>query len=91
MQVRKNKILDGVDKDILRVLYYKNKPLVGSEIARVIGLSCTAISPRLNSLLEKGILRKSKISKLRKFKRNYNNKIKKINSHSRIYWEIDLK
>jgi DNA-binding MarR family transcriptional regulator len=91
MQIRKNKVIDGMDKDILRVLYYKNKPLVGSEIARFVGLSPAAISPRLNNLLMKGILKKSQDPKIRKFKRKFKNITKKVNTPRRVYWEIDLK
>ena len=56
MKKRKKRELDGIDREILRVLY-KRKNLVSSAIARYVGLSASAIFPRLENLKDKGIIR----------------------------------
>jgi len=90
MQKRKKKILDGTDKKILRTLYIK-RPLVSRQIAKIIGLSASAIAPRLNYLEEKGILKQSKLEGIRRFKRTFGDNIKKIESPRSIFWDLDLK
>jgi len=90
MKIRKKKILDGIDKEILRVLYLR-RPLVSRQIAKSVGLTASAIRPRLNNLVERGLIKKSKISKMRIFKRRNRGKIIKINSPRYIFWDLDLK
>jgi len=85
MQKRKTKVLDGVDKEILRVLYEK-KPLPGRQIARKVGLTASAISPRLNNLQSMGYLRKTE-GAVRCFRRNK----EKVEAPICISWELDLK
>ena len=85
MQKRKTLFLDGIDKDILRVLYEKN-PLPGRQIARKVGITASAIAPRLQNLKGLGYLKQSK-GNLRIFKR----KNSEVISPSAITWEIDLK
>jgi len=89
MQKRKKKIFDGTDRDILRVLYEK-RPLVSREIARKVGLSAAAIAPRLSNLQEKGIIKKVKVSGIRKFERNFKNKKIKVSAPRSIFWSLDL-
>ena len=89
MQKRKKRELDGIDREILRLLYGYS-PLVSSKIAKCVGLSASAIAPRLNSLKEQGIIKYSKVSGTRKFKRDFGGKKVKINSPRSIFWEIDL-
>lgn len=89
MQKRKKKELDGIDKEILRLLYYQG-PLVSSAIGKLVGLSPTAIAPRLENLKEKGIIRYAKVLGMRSFKKKVSGKFVKINSPRSIYWEIDL-
>jgi hypothetical protein len=90
MKKRKKNILDGIDREILRVLYIRN-PLASRQIARYVGLSNPAIFPRLDRLKSKGIIKISKISGIRIFEREFNNKIFKIKSPQCIYWDLDLK
>lgn len=85
MQKRKTKILDGVDKDILRVLYEKTS-LPGRQIAKKVGLTASAVAPRLNNLRGLGYLKKSE-GEIRCFKR----KNARIKSPLCIRWELDLK
>ena len=42
---RKNKELDGIDREILRVLYLY-RPIVSRKIAKSVGISASAIGPR---------------------------------------------
>jgi len=90
MQKRKKKELDGIDREILR-LVYKREFLVGSKIAALVGLSASAISPRLFSLMEKGIIKQAKLSKERVFIRFFGKKKVTIHSPRRIYWQINFK
>ncbi len=89
MQKRKKKEIDGLDKEILRVLYAKGT-LVGSTIGKLVGLSPSAIAPRLNNLMEKEIIKKSKILGIRKFRRKVSGGSVIVKSPRGIYWEIDL-
>jgi DNA-binding Lrp family transcriptional regulator len=90
MQKRKKKDLDGIDREILRLLYYDG-PLVGSKIGNLVGLSASAIAPRLENLKEKGIIRQGKVLGIRTFKKKVAGRTIKVNSPRSIYWEIDLK
>ena len=90
MIARKCKVIDGKDREILRVLYIQ-KSLVTSEVAKHVGISCSAIKPRLNNLLELGIVKNNQHRRVRSYKRIINNKSLKINSPSKIIWELDLK
>ena len=87
---RKKTILDGIDKEILRALNIRS-PMVSREIARIVGLTASAIGLRLNNLKGLGIIRIAKMSKLRIFERKFGNKKVKISSARSIYWELDLK
>ena len=90
MQIRKTKVLDGTDREILRVLYLE-KLLVTRQIARRVGLTCSAIVPRLSNLKERGIIKQIGVNQIRSFERNFGDKKVKINSPRSIYWELDLK
>jgi len=90
MVVRKNKVLDGIDREILRALYI-NRPLVTRQIAKCIGISCSAVVPRLNNLMEKGIIKQTRTARVRSFERVFGNKKVRINSPQSIYWDLDLK
>ena len=90
MHIRKNKVIDGVDRQILRVLYIQGS-LVSREIAKNIGISSSAISPRLENLKEMGIIKQSYQSSIRKFRRKNKGKQKTIISPIKKIWKIDLK
>lgn len=85
MQKRKSKVLDGVDKEILRILYEK-KSLPSRQIARKVGLTASAVSPRLNNLCFMGYVRK-RAGIVRRFERNS----QKMEAPTFINWELDLK
>jgi DNA-binding HxlR family transcriptional regulator len=87
---RKKKIFDGIDKEILRVLYFR-RYMVSRQIAKSVGISSSGIFSRLNNLRDHGIIRVSKVSGIRSFQRNYGDKIRRIKSPREIYWELDLK
>ena len=89
MKIRKKKILDGIDKEILRVLYSR-RPLVSRQIAKFVGLSPAAISPRLENLKNMGIIKNGKKSKTRVYERTFGKKTVKIHSPRSIYWDLDL-
>ncbi|MBR9705050.1 winged helix-turn-helix transcriptional regulator [Candidatus Pacearchaeota archaeon] len=90
MLKRKKKIFDGIDKEIIRLLLVKN-PLSSRQIAINVGLTPSAISPRLNNLKKKGILVRKKISVLRCFNRRYGDSVLKIKSPRCILWDLDIK
>ncbi|MFA5857110.1 MAG: winged helix-turn-helix domain-containing protein [Candidatus Pacearchaeota archaeon] len=90
MKSKFNKIrLDGIDKDILRILYSR-RPLVTLKIAKYAKLSSPTVSARLSNLEKLGIVKKARINKIRKFERTFGDNLIKIKSASRIYWDLDL-
>ncbi len=89
MQKRKTKVIDGKDKEILKTLYEK-RPLAGRQIARRVGITASAIAPRLNNLEEMGILKKSQKG-IRNFSRKMNKEVVKIRSPKCIMWDLDIK
>lgn len=90
MKRRKKKELDGIDREILRALY-KRECLVSSAIANYVGMSSSAIFPRLENLKERGIIKQAKVSGSRVYFRNFNGKKTKIKSARSIYWKIDFR
>lgn len=90
MQKRKNENFDGTDREILRTLY-KERPLVSRQIAKSIGLSASAIAPRLNNLKTKGIIKQTRVERIRSFKRTFGSQIKIIKAPRSIFWDLDLK
>ena len=89
--IRKNKILDGIDREILRYLHQSSKSLVSSNIAKCVGLTPSAISPRLNNLKSQGIIKQTKITGLRSFNRQFGNRSVRISAPRSIFWGLDLK
>ena len=90
MKKRKNKVIDNVDREILRTLCI-NRPLVSSRIAQSVGLSSSAAILRLNNLQEMGIVRITRTCGVRYFKRNFNGNIREVKSPRGIYWDLDVK
>lgn len=90
MQKRKKQILDGIDREILRVLYKKG-PQVSRKLALGVGLTPAAIGPRLRNLQEKGIIKPVQKMKTRNFEYKVGNQIKLIKSPRGIYWDLNLK
>ncbi len=90
MQVRKKRVLDGIDREILRALY-KEGSLVSRQIAKSVGLSSSAITPRLNNLRKKGIIKQNKVAGIRSFKRAFGKKVRRIKAPRSIFWDLDLK
>ena len=90
MQKRKKQILDGIDREVLRVLYKKG-PQVSRKLAFSVGLTPSAIGPRLRNLQDKGIIKPVEKMKVRKFRSKTGNKTKWISSPRGIYWGLDLK
>ncbi|MFA5857352.1 MAG: AsnC family transcriptional regulator [Candidatus Pacearchaeota archaeon] len=88
MKERKKKVLDGIDKEILRALMIRS-PLVTSEIGKIVGLTSSAIKPRLNNLKTEGIIKISKTQGIRVFKRNFGNRQVTVRAARSISWEID--
>jgi DNA-binding Lrp family transcriptional regulator len=89
MQERKKKEIDGIDREVLRILYYHGSR-VSSAIGKAVGLSPSAIAPRLQNLKEKGIIRQGKVLGMRTFRKKVGNKTIKVSAPRSIYWEIDL-
>jgi predicted ArsR family transcriptional regulator len=89
MYKRKKRVIDGTDREILRVLLLK-RPLVTMHIAKYIGLSSQCAKIRLCSLADKGIVKKSKTCGIRRYRRNFRGRQCIINSPQKIYWDLDL-
>lgn len=90
--IRRKKVFDGIDREILRCLHQSNpKPMVSRNIAKCVGRTPSAISPRLNNLKTQGIIRQTKITGLRQFNRQFGNKLVKVSAPRSIFWGLDLK
>jgi DNA-binding Lrp family transcriptional regulator len=89
MRIRKKTALDGIDREILRLLY-KRSPIVSREIAKRVGLSAPAITPRLNNLKKQGLIKNNRKTKERIFRRKFNNKTIEIKAQRSIHWSLDL-
>ena len=90
MQNRKTSIIDGTDREILRALYEK-RPLAGRQIARLVGITASAIAPRLNNLKDFGIIKKVRVDSIRHFQRKINGQICRINAPRCVMWDLDIK
>ncbi|OGJ21186.1 hypothetical protein A3K73_05030 [Candidatus Pacearchaeota archaeon RBG_13_36_9] len=90
MQSRKTRVIDGTDREILRALYEK-RPLAGRQIARRVGITSSAVAPRLNNLMASGIIKKAKVEAVRHFQREINGHSSRVNSPRRIIWDLDIK
>jgi DNA-binding Lrp family transcriptional regulator len=90
MQKRKAKIIDGKDKEILKALY-SARPMVGRQIARKVGITASAIAPRLNNLEEMGFLKKADIGEIRSFNKKLNGNLVKVKVPKSIMWDLDIK
>jgi len=91
---RKKKIIDGMDREILRVLYGRY-PVAssGAHIAKAVDLTSSAIAPRLDNLKRKGIIKQQKVLGLREFERKFKGHSKpvKIKAPRSILWGLDFK
>ncbi len=93
---RKKKTIDGVDRAILRSIHGSRRNLSNRQIATKVGLSPSAISPRLNNLKSQGIIKPTKIEGMRIFKRTFKIKgvknpvTKTIRAPRSIHWGINL-
>ena len=89
-----SRVLDGTDKEILRLLHAAQRPLSGNAISESIGLSPPSTNIRLARLEEKGILRISKSALPRTFTRTFKTKdgsrIVRISAPAKKLWEIDF-
>lgn len=94
---RKKTLIDGMDRSILRAIHKFNKPMSGSKIAKNVGLSASAIRPRLNNLKFQGIVKPIQVGKVRAFERKFVNPTtskvtkRKIRAPRSIKWGIDFK
>lgn len=92
---RKNKFIDGKDRDIIRNLHKSRRPLTANQLSKNIKLTPSAIRPRLDNLKSKGIVKKVNQTGLRTFTRSFKTKKgivkKRINAPRSIHWGIDLK
>lgn len=80
MIFRKKRIIDGMDREILRTLVNRAVPPTSRQIAKQINLSPPAIFPRLRNLQNQGIVKQVDCGAMRK----------KTNAPSRICWGLDL-
>jgi len=87
-------ILDGMDKEILRLLYAAQRPLSGNAISQAIGLSAPSTNIRLAKLEEKGILKISQSALPRTFTRTFKTKTGSrsvtISAPAKKLWAIDF-
>jgi DNA-binding Lrp family transcriptional regulator len=90
MQKRKTKIIDGKDKEILKVLF-SEKLLVGRQIARRVGITAAAVAPRLHNMEELGFLKRADVGELRSFDKELNGHLVKVKSPKHVMWALDIK
>ena len=94
MKKRPRKVLDGVDRNILRLLYAARRPLTGNQIAQKIHYSSPAVKRRLVALQSRSIIKPLRRGKVRIFDRSFIIKgrkiIKKVRAPSRILWGLDI-
>ncbi len=86
-QIKKKRLVDSTDKEILRFMYDANKinrQITGNQIAKKINLSAPAIKPRLLNLQRQGIVKPISTGKMRLLG-------KRTKAPSRIFWGIDFK
>lgn len=88
---QRKKIIDSIDRDILRLINNANRPLSGFHIATKVNLSPPAIRPRLNNLMGQGIIKQIKIGNPRIFNRTFDKKQVRIKAPSKILWGLDIK
>jgi len=90
---RKKTTIDGMDRQILREILDSRRQLTGNQISKKVGLTPSAIRPRLNNLRSKGIIKPVKTMGMRNFKRSFgeNQKLVNIKSPRSIFWDVDLK
>lgn len=82
--IKKKRLVDSVDREILRFMYNANRPTTGNQISKKVNLSPPAIKPRLMNLQKQGIVKTIKIGEMRLLR-------KKVKAPSKILWGIDFK
>lgn len=94
MKLGKKRIIDSVDRDILKILDKTRRPLSGNELAQRVKYSAPSINPRLRNLNKEGIIKPVLQGKPRIFTRQFTIKNKVVNktirSPSKILWGLDL-
>lgn len=85
------KAIDGIDRDILRVMNSSNRSLAANEIAKHIGITPASVGARLKKLWRKRIVRPERQGGMRTYARTFSGKIKTIKARSYIGWVIDVK
>ena len=88
--IRRRNTLDGIDREILRCLKTQNK-MVNRQIAKCVGRTPSAISPRLNNLQKQGIIKQVQIQGMRTYNRTFGNRKVQIKAPRSIFWGLDLK
>ena len=78
---RKKKLIDGMDRDILRFLVGSTIPPTSRQIAQRVNISGSAVLPRLDNLKSQGIVKQVKCGTIRR----------KTKAPSKICWGLDLK
>lgn len=84
---RRKRILDGMDKEILRNLVRNKKGLSGRQLAKKVGMSDSSIKPRLDNLKKQGYV-KDLCASFRNFEKTIGGKKKEITSCSKRVWSI---
>ncbi len=87
MVERKKKLIDGMDRDILRSILQSRRELTSRQIGKKVKLSNSSIIPRLNNLMAHGILKNKKLG-MREIQRKGSDK--KIKAPRSILWDLDL-
>ena len=77
------RIMDSINRDILRLMYKANRPLTGNQISKKVRISPPAIKPRLQNLQNQGVIKTTSIGEMRVL-----NSKKKIKAPSRIFWGL---
>jgi hypothetical protein len=56
-----------------------------------VGITASAVAPRLNNLMASGIIRKVRVETIRHFQREINGQTISIKAPRRIMWDLDIK
>lgn len=89
--VRKKKLLDGMDREILRKINGSRKGINANTLSKRVGMTASGIRPRLTNLKSKGMIKPLHTQGIRKFTRTFGNKKVVIRAPRSISWGIDLK
>lgn len=83
-------MIDSRDRDMLRLLKSRSRPMTGNQIAKRIHLSPASVNTRLADLKRKGIVKKAEIKGTRVLDRKMHGKMVRVRAPRSVSWDLDL-